>query len=89
LYSCFKVLVSKFAAFKCVNYSCRYDEEYQNTNIMVQDGKEYEHVGDDWVLVEIRDPKQRSEEEKKIVYEERKEKTASRWGCTSWNPVDP
>jgi hypothetical protein len=59
-------------------------EEYQTTNIRNEDGREYERVGDEWVLVEIRDPKQRSEEEKKIVSEERKEKVASRDDRKSW-----
>ena len=59
-------------------------EEYQNTNIMIQDGKEFERVGDEWVLVEIRDPKQRSDEEKKIVLAERMEKSASRDDRKSW-----
>lgn len=59
-------------------------EEYQNSNIMIQDGKEYERVGDEWVIVEIRDPKQRSEEEKKIVLAEKTEKMASRDDRKSW-----
>ena len=44
-----------------------YSGEYQNKHVMVQDGKEFERVGEEWVRVELRDPKQRSEEEKKIV----------------------
>ena len=50
----------------------------------LENGKEYERVGDDWVLVEVRDPKQRSEEEKKIVYFEKQEKVASRDDRKSW-----
>jgi hypothetical protein len=44
-----------------------YSGEYQNKHVMVKDGKEFERVGEEWVRVEVRDPKQRSEEEKKIV----------------------
>eukprot|EP00854_Cymbomonas_tetramitiformis_P004264 gene4264-5249_t len=53
-------------------------DEYRTANIRVIDGIEFERVGDDWFPVTTKDPKERSQEEKKIVALERVEKAAMR-----------
>ena len=60
-------------------------EEYAQQNIRKEDGNtEYEFVGGEWIPVEIKDSKLRSEEEKKVVQYERAEKQDAKEDRKEW-----
>jgi len=60
-------------------------EEYTQQNIRKEgDNTEYEFVGGEWIPVEIKDSKVRSEEEKKVVQYERAEKQEAKEDRKEW-----
>jgi len=60
-------------------------EEYANQNIKRErNGLEYEFVGDEWIPVEQKDSKIRSEEEKRVVQYERAEKQEAKEDRKEW-----
>jgi len=61
-------------------------EEYAQQNIRKEgrDNTEYEFVGGEWIAVEIKDSKIRSEEEKKVVQYERAEKQEAKEDRKEW-----
>ena len=60
-------------------------EEYTRQNIRKEgDNTEYEFVGGEWIAVEIKDSKVRSEEEKKVVQYERAEKQEAKEDRKEW-----